>query len=94
MADLYDQYFRIPTIELQSSHADLKIKDNEEEEKNYAKVIEGTNQIMIFDKKMNKIIKKKIKIIKKSAWIYQIPVGVPLGISRRKIIYNRRKGRI
>ena len=29
MADLYDQYFRIPTIELQSSHADLKIKDNE-----------------------------------------------------------------
>ena len=47
MADLYDQYCRIPIIELQSSHADLKIKTTEEEKKNYAKVIEETNQIMI-----------------------------------------------
>ena len=29
MTDLYDQYFRIPTIELQSSHADLKFKSIE-----------------------------------------------------------------
>ena len=75
MADLYDQYFRIPTIELQSSHADLKIKDNEEEEKNYAKVIEGTNQIMIFDKKMNKIIKKKLKLLKNPHGYTKFPLG-------------------
>ena len=75
MADLYDQYFRIPTIELQSSHADLKIKNTEEEEKNYAKVIEGTNQIMIYDKKLNKIIKKKLKLLKNPHGYTKFPLG-------------------
>ena len=75
MADLYDQYFRIPTIELQSSHADLKLKTPEEEEKNYAKVIEGTNQIMIFDKKLNKIMKKKLKLQKNPHGYTKFPLG-------------------
>jgi hypothetical protein len=75
MADLYDQYFRIPTIELQSSHADLKIKSPEEEEKNYAKVIEGTNQIMIYDKKLNKITKKKLKLLKNPHGYTKFPLG-------------------
>ena len=54
LVDLYDQYFRIPTLELQSSHADLKFKgaetengNGEEDVTNICKVIEGTNQIMI-----------------------------------------------
>jgi hypothetical protein len=83
ITDLYDQYFRIPTIELQSSHADLKLKsstDNnnltEEEKKNTCKVVEGSNQIMIYDKKLKKIIKKKIKFKKEPSWIHQIPFGM------------------
>ena len=67
MTDLYDQYFRIPTIELQSSHADLKFKDiegNGEDLTNYVKVIENTNQIKIYDKKLKKIIVKKLKLLK------------------------------
>ena len=68
MTDLYDQYFRIPTIELQSSHADLKLKassdnNSEEEVKNTCKVIEGSNQIMIYDKKLKKIIKEVCLLI-------------------------------
>ena len=77
MTDLYDQYFRIPTIELQSSHADLKFKASELNGGNgefdiskVCKVIEGTNMIQIYDKKIKKIIKKKIEIIKKSPWLY------------------------
>ena len=77
MADLYDQYFRIPTIELQSSHADLKLKqaDDEDDQQNYAKVLEGTNQIMIYDKKLNKIIKKKLKLLKNPHGYTKFPLG-------------------
>ena len=75
MADLYDQYFRIPTIELQSSHADLKLKTSEDEEGDYAKVIEGTNQIMIYDKKLNKMTKKKLKLLKNPHGYTKFPLG-------------------
>jgi len=79
MTDLYDQYFRIPTIELQSSHADLKFKgseNNEEEDPtNICKVIEGTNQIMIYDKKLKKIIKKKLKLMKNPHGYTKFPLG-------------------
>ena len=76
MADLYDQYFRIPTIELQSSHADLKLKKEAEDEvQNYGKVLEGTNQIMIYDKKLNKIIKKKLKLQKNPHGYTKFPHG-------------------
>jgi len=75
MADLYDQYFRIPTIELQSSHADLKLKKNEEEEQNYAKINENSNQVNIYDKKLNKIIKKKIKLLKNPHGYTKFPNG-------------------
>ena len=82
MTDLYDQYFRIPTIELQSSHADLKLKastDNygnkEEEVKNTCKVIEGSNQIMIYDKKLKKIIKKKLNLKKNPHGYTKFPLG-------------------
>ena len=82
ITDLYDQYFRIPTIELQSSHADLKLKastdtnnNNEEEVKNMCKVIEGTNQIMIYDKKLKKIIKKKLNLKKNPHGYTKFPLG-------------------
>ena len=80
MTDLYDQYFRIPTIELQSSHADLKLKassdnNNEEEVKNTCKVVEGSNQIMIYDKKLKKIIKKKLKLQKNPHGYTKFPLG-------------------
>ena len=77
MTDLYDQYFRIPTIELQSSHADLKFKGTEKEEDvtNICKVVEGTNQIMIYDKKLKKIIKKKLKLLKNPHGYTKFPLG-------------------
>jgi WD40 repeat protein len=75
MEDLYDQYFRIPKIELQSSHADLKLKKNEEEEQNYAKINENSNQVNIYDKKLNKIIKKKIKLLKNPHGYTKFPNG-------------------
>ena len=82
ITDLYDQYFRIPTIELQSSHADLKLKsttDNnnltEEEKKNACKVVEGSNQIMIYDKKLKKIIKKKLNLKKNPHGYTKFPLG-------------------
>ena len=78
MTDLYDQYFRIPTIELQSSHADLKFKASEnadEDVTNICRVIEGTNQIMIYDKKLNKIIKKKLKLMKNPHGYTKFPLG-------------------
>ena len=75
--DIYDTYFRIPTIELQSSHADLKVKSSEEEPEimNVAKVIEGTDQIMIYDKKARKLIKKHCKLTKNPHGYKTFPLG-------------------
>ena len=82
MTDLYDQYFRIPTIELQSSHADLKFKASELNGGNgefdiskVCKVIEGTNMIQIYDKKIKKIIKKKLKLLKNPHGYTKFPLG-------------------
>jgi len=78
MTDLYDQYFRIPTIELQSSHADLKFKGSENDNEditNYVKIHEGTNQISIYDRKLRKIIKKKLKLLKNPHGYTKFPYG-------------------
>ena len=76
LTDIYDQYFRIPTIELQSSHADLKLKsDDNDEETNFAKVIEGTDKIMLFDKKSLKLTKKKINLQKNPHGYTKFPLG-------------------
>ena len=64
MSVLYDNYFKMVTKDLQSSHADLKIKVTDENEKILAKVIEGTNQIYIYDKKTQKMIRKNLKLAK------------------------------
>ena len=75
LTDIYDQYFRIPTIELQSSHADLKLKVTEEDDTNLAKVIEGTDKIMIYDKKANKLTKKKVNLQKNPHGYIKFPLG-------------------
>ena len=77
LTDIYDQYFRIPTIELQSSHADLKLKaaDQEADDSNIAKVIEGTDRIMIYDKKACKLTKKKVNLQKNPHGYTKFPLG-------------------
>ena len=75
MSDLYDNYFKMVTKELQSSHADLKIKINEEDEADTAKVIEGTNQIYIYDKKAQKMIRKNLKLTKNPFGYSKFPYG-------------------
>ena len=77
MTDLYDQYFRIPTIELQSSHADLKLKASEDYEDNYykVKVKENTNEIMFFDKKACKLIKKIVNLKRNPHGYTRFPLG-------------------
>ena len=75
LTDIYDQYFRIPTIELQSSHADLKLKAAEEDETNIARVEEGTDKISLYDKKTNKLIKKKVNLKKNPHGYTKFPLG-------------------
>ena len=75
MSDLYDNYFKMVTKELQSSHADLKIKITDEDETNVAKVIEGTNQIYIYDKKTQKMIRKNLKLAKNPFGYSKFPYG-------------------
>ena len=75
LTDIYDQYFRIPTIELQSSHADLKLKVAEEDEANIARVIENTNEIKIFDKKACRLTKKKVNLKKNPHGYTKFPLG-------------------
>ena len=83
ITDLYNQYFRIPTIELQSSHADLKFKSSEnQEDTNYTKVLENSNQITIYDKKLNKLIKKKLKLLKNPHGYTKFPHGCRWEIGR------------
>ena len=75
LTDIYDQYFRIPTIELQSSHADLKLKVAEEDDTNIARVIEGTDKIMLYDKKACKLTKKKVNLQKNPHGYTKFPLG-------------------
>ena len=75
MSDLYDNYFKMITKELQSSHADLKIKINEDDETDVAKVIEGTNQIYIYDKKTQKMTRKTLKLTKNPFGYAKFPYG-------------------
>lgn len=74
--EMYGQYFKMATKELQSSHADLMIKvDPDEEEDDYAKIIEGTDTIIIYEKVTNKLTKKKVKLNKNPIGYTVFPVG-------------------
>lgn len=74
--DLYGQYFKMETKELQSSHADLMIKvDSDLEDSDYAKIIEGTNTIVIYEKKNNKMTKKALKLTRNPFGYTVFPTG-------------------
>ena len=74
--DLYDKNFKIISKELQSSHADLLIKVNEDEDDNdLGKVIEGTNEIQIYEKKSNKMYKIPLKLTKNPFGYTKFPIG-------------------
>lgn len=73
--DLYGNNFRMMTKELQSSHADLMIKVNEDEENDYGKAIEGTNEITLYDKKTNKLTKRTLKLTRNPFGYTKFPIG-------------------
>lgn len=73
--EMYGKNFRMATKELQSSHADLLIKVNEDEEVDFGKAIEGTNEIQIFDKKRTKLSKKVVKLTKNPFGYTKFPIG-------------------
>ena len=73
--DLYNNYFKMDTKELQSSHADLMIKINEDEEVDFGKALEGTNEIMIYEKKTQRMFKKALKLTKNPHGYTKFPIG-------------------
>jgi len=74
--DLYEKNFKVISKELQSSHADLLIKVNEDEEENdIGKVIEGTNEVQIYEKKNNKMYKIPVKLTKNPYGYTKFPIG-------------------
>ncbi|MCQ2817011.1 MAG: hypothetical protein MJ252_07075 [archaeon] len=75
--DLYGEFFKMETKELQSSHADLMIRMDPEkdEESDYARVVEGTNTLIIYQKKVNRLIKKKIPLSRNPYGYTVFPTG-------------------
>ena len=73
--DVYEKNFKITTKELKSSHADLIIKINEDEEMDFGKAIEGTNEIQIYEKKNNKMTRIPIKLTKNPFGYTKFPIG-------------------
>ena len=74
--DLYDKYFKVISKELQSSHADLLIKINEDEELNdIGKIIECTNEIQFYEKKSKKIYKIHVNLTKNPFGYTKFPIG-------------------
>ena len=77
LLDIYDKNFRTLSKELQSSRTELliNIKNDEDEENDLVKIIEGTNEIQIYDKKNNKISKICLKLTKNPYSYVKFPVG-------------------
>ena len=77
--DLYDNNFKIISKELESSHADLQIKkkdfEDDEDESDIAKIIEGTNEIQIYEKKNKKMVKYYVKLTKNPFGYTKFPIG-------------------
>ncbi|MCQ2816728.1 MAG: hypothetical protein MJ252_05615 [archaeon] len=75
--DLYGEFFKIATKELQSSHADLMIRmdPEQDDESDYAKVVEGTNTLIIYQKKTNRMIKKKLNLTRNPFGYTLFPTG-------------------
>ena len=76
MLSLYKKNFKAETIELQSSHEDLKIRHNSDDDnEDYAKIIENTNTILIYYKKTNKLIKRKLNLQNNPHGYTTFPIG-------------------
>ena len=73
--DLYGNYFKMAAKELQTSHADLMIKINEDEEGDFGRANEGTNEITLYEKKTGKMIKKTVHLTKNPHGYTKFPIG-------------------
>jgi hypothetical protein len=73
--DLYGEHFKMATKELQSSHADLMIKLDDDDEVDYGRALEGTNDIMIYDKRNKRVVKKSLKLQKNPHGYTKFPIG-------------------
>ena len=73
--DVYEKNFKMVTKELQSSHADLMIKVSDEEEIDFGKAIEGTNEIQIYEKKNNKMLRIPVKLTRNPFGYTKFPIG-------------------
>ncbi|MCQ2819153.1 MAG: hypothetical protein MJ252_17965 [archaeon] len=83
--DLYGKYFKAITKELQSSHADLMIKVEDEEERDYARVIEGTNTLIIYETMTNKLNKKRLNLTINPIGYNIFPVGCRCLLLNKKV---------
>ena len=76
--ECYEKNFKQDSKELQSSHADLRIKKNEDDEdspKDYGKAIENTNTIMFYYRKNRQITKITIELTKNPFGYTKFPIG-------------------
>ena len=78
--DLFEKYFKPNIKDNQTSYADLQIwkKDvnaDEEDETDIAKIIEGTNEIHIYEKKNKKMVKFSLKLTKNPYGYTKFPIG-------------------
>ena len=77
LIELYEQYFKQETKELQSSHADLLIKSDDDDDapKDNGKAIENTNQIQIYIRRENQMTKHTVDL-KINPYSYnKFPIG-------------------
>ena len=80
--NLFENNFRVPYKELKSSHADLIVKQNsnfieneDDENIDFCKAIEDTNEIQIYSKKNNKLLKIPLKLTKNPYGYTKFPIG-------------------
>lgn len=78
--DLFEKSFKPNIKDNQTSYVDLQIwkKDNntdEEDENDIAKIIEGTNEIHIYEKKNKKMVKFSLKLTKNPYGYTKFPIG-------------------
>ena len=76
--ECYEKNFKQDTKELQSSHADLIIKKNEDEDdslKDFGKAIENTNMIMFYYRKNRQMIKNFIELTRNPIGYTKFPIG-------------------
>jgi hypothetical protein len=76
--ECYEKNFKQDTKELQSSHADLMIKKNEDEDdslKDFGKAIENTNMIMFYYRKNRQMIKNFIELTRNPIGYTKFPIG-------------------